>query len=181
MRNADRVALLVLYRDADPDRPSTRGDCSPGGKNEERPCPYVGCRHHLGIEVSTAGDVREVFPGLELEQMRATCALDVATEGGLSLEDVAVHMNVSRERVRQIQDEAVAKQEAAFIALRDGQALPQAPAPAEQPTPKERRCKGCGRPIERVRNTRYCEDDACRPPALLAALARIKQRKARTT
>lgn len=42
------------------------------------------------------------FPSLELEEMPATCSLDVADEGGATLEQVALLLNVTRERVRQI-------------------------------------------------------------------------------
>lgn len=34
-------------------RPKTRAEC----RAEARPCPWVGCRHHLLIEVATASDV----------------------------------------------------------------------------------------------------------------------------
>ncbi len=40
-------------------RPTTRGDCG----QEARPCPWVGCRHHLAIETSvTAEDAADARP-----------------------------------------------------------------------------------------------------------------------
>ncbi|MHA1666005.1 MAG: sigma factor-like helix-turn-helix DNA-binding protein [Candidatus Thorarchaeota archaeon] len=42
--------------------------------------------------------------------MEDTCSLDVADEcGGMRLEEIALHLNLSRERVRQIQDNALRK------------------------------------------------------------------------
>lgn len=65
-------------------RPATRADCEPGGLNEARPCPWVSCRYHLYLDALPNGSLRinnaDVGPE-ELERMRATCALDVASEG----------------------------------------------------------------------------------------------------
>jgi hypothetical protein len=81
------------------ERPRTRGDCV----DAPRPCPWVSCRHHLSIEVFDSGSFREVFPGLALAKMVDTCSLDVADRGSQTLETVASHMHVTRERVRQIE------------------------------------------------------------------------------
>ncbi len=82
------------------DRPKTRADCLPGGLNEERPCPFMSCRYHLYEEVS--GNV-------EVEQMTHTCTLDVADEGGLTLEEVGGVLRLTRERIRQIEEVALRK------------------------------------------------------------------------
>lgn len=98
-------------------RPQTRGDCLEGGMNAARPCPYVGCRHHLYLDVNP-GDrsIKLNFPGLDLEDLPATCVLDVVDEmrqAGLkevSIPDTQRHMNLwSEERVRQITTEALEK------------------------------------------------------------------------
>lgn len=81
-------------------RPKTRGECVDG----PRPCPFASCRYHLGYDVTRAGSMLVMFPGRALDDLPATCALDVADEGGVTLEEVARVMNLVRERVRQLQD-----------------------------------------------------------------------------
>lgn len=66
--------------------PPTRGECATG----PRPCPWTGCRYHL--------------PGAE-----QTCALDVASWGGATLEQVAALLNLSVETVQAIEAAALAK------------------------------------------------------------------------
>lgn len=60
-----------------PVRPKTRGDCLPGGCNEQRPCPWVGCKYHLFVDVKPNGAVQVNFPG-GFDRMPETCALDMA-------------------------------------------------------------------------------------------------------
>ena len=81
--------------------PKTRGDCVNGA----RPCPHVRCTYHLLLDVTDKGNIKWNFPdaGVDLEQLPETCALDVADRGGLRLEDVGKLMNMTRERVRQIE------------------------------------------------------------------------------
>jgi hypothetical protein len=81
----------------DPERPRTRGDCKGG----LRPCPWVSCEHHLASEEAFAGEGE--FDVDRLDTMRATCTLDVADEGGVSLETVAAFFDLTRERIRQIE------------------------------------------------------------------------------
>lgn len=95
----------LLNPDTDHWRPATRGDC----ELVERPCPYVGCRYNLFLDVSPkTGAVKLNFPDLEPDQIPETCALDVADEGGLTLELVAEITNITRERVRQVEVKAFA-------------------------------------------------------------------------
>jgi len=94
----------LLYPPTDVDRPQKRADCLPGGSGQSRPCPFVSCRHHLALDVNgKTGAIKENFPGLELEEMPATCALDVAERGGATLDEVGQVMNLTRERVRQLE------------------------------------------------------------------------------
>lgn len=60
-----------------PRRPETRGDCPTG------PCPYVSCRHHLALHVhERTGHIHWTWPGLELDELPATCVLDVVASYG---------------------------------------------------------------------------------------------------
>lgn len=70
--------------------PKTRGDCLPGGRNEARPCNWKGCYWHM-------------------EHEKASCVLDVADNGGITLEEVGEILGVTRERIRQIEAIAIRK------------------------------------------------------------------------
>lgn len=111
-RRASRRRLAVEGR-ANPSplevqRPSTRADCLAGGSNAERPCPFVSCRHHLALEVRKTGSIIFTFAEeLDLEQQPETCALDVADQGAHTLEEVGRLLNVSRERIRQLEQIAL--------------------------------------------------------------------------
>lgn len=81
-------------------RPKTRGDCQDG----PRPCPWVACSAHLYLDVNpTTGTIKFNFPDHELDGLRSTCSLDVADEGTHTLEQVGEFMNLTRERVRQVE------------------------------------------------------------------------------
>lgn len=98
-----RAAALTVYPDVE--RPQVRGDC----EDSPRPCPFVSCAHHLYLDVSAGGGVKLNFPHLEVDEMEETCALDVADRGGETLERVGQLYNVTRERVRQIEQRACEK------------------------------------------------------------------------
>jgi len=109
------VFLPILY-----DRPKTRGDCLPGGVNAQRPCPFVSCAHHLYLDVLRKGAIKLNFPDVDpesLEKMPSTCALDVADERGATMERVGKTVNMTRERVRQIEEKAKPKMLAAAQAV----------------------------------------------------------------
>jgi len=94
----------LLYPNIDHWRPKTRADC----ENVPRPCPYVGCRHNLYLEEKKwSGSLHLAFPDLEPWDMQQSCALDIAEEGGLTLEQIGEILNITRERVRQIQLQAL--------------------------------------------------------------------------
>ena len=101
-----------LFPDLPVDRPQTRGDCAQG----ERPCPFVSCRHHLYLDVFVrTGAIKLNFPDLEVWEMVESCTLDVADRGGTTLEDAADLMNVTRERIRQIEVTALARLESTDV------------------------------------------------------------------
>lgn len=108
----------LLYPETDYWKPRTRAACQGG----ERPCPFVSCKYHLYLDVSPrTGAIKLNFPDLEVWDMTETCALDVADRGGTTLEDVGAIMNLTRERIRQVEVRALAKLEALrdMMALRD--------------------------------------------------------------
>ncbi|HEX3596658.1 MAG TPA: sigma factor-like helix-turn-helix DNA-binding protein [Polyangiaceae bacterium] len=106
----------LLYPETGYEKPRSREECLEG----PRPCPFVSCKHHLFIDVSPrTGAIKLNFPDLEVWDMGESCALDVADRGGTTLEDVGAIMNLTRERIRQVEVKALAKLEA----LRDMMAL----------------------------------------------------------
>lgn len=103
----------LLYPETDDARPPrTREECAGG----ERPCPFVSCKHHLYLDVSArTGAIKLNFPDLDVWEMSETCALDIADRGGTTLEEVGAIMNLTRERIRQVEVKGLAK----LAALRD--------------------------------------------------------------
>jgi hypothetical protein len=80
--------------------------------NHCRPCIWSGCRYHLYLDVKPNGSITLNFPDVDaedLELLAETCALDVATEDGVTLERVGELVNLTRERVRQIEVSALAQ------------------------------------------------------------------------
>ena len=71
-------------------RPTTRADCLPGGFNAQRPCPTSDCQWHL-------------------DHTEASCVLDVADLGGVTLEEVGEYLGLTRERIRQVEAIAIRK------------------------------------------------------------------------
>lgn len=122
---ADELAELEAAR------PRRRGDCAGG----LRPCPFVACRYTLLVDVNPkTGSLKINHPGViridgdgevhvdlealeALDELVATCSLDVAARGGETLDQVGVAMNLTRERVRQIEINAARKVSAALRAL----------------------------------------------------------------
>jgi hypothetical protein len=108
----------LLFPETDYWKPRNRAECAEG----PRPCPFVSCKHHLFIDVSPrTGAIKLNFPDLEVWDLGESCALDVADRGGTTLEDVGAIMNLTRERIRQVEVKALAKLEALsdMYALRD--------------------------------------------------------------
>jgi hypothetical protein len=90
----------LMYPPVDIPRPSSRGEC----REELRPCPWVACKHHLYLDINPeTGSIKINFPDLEPWELKHTCALDVAERGGITLEEVGEIMNLTRERIRQVE------------------------------------------------------------------------------
>src|SRR5688572_17077984 len=87
-------------------RPKTRADCV----NGPRPCLFVSCKHNLYLDVNPeTGSIKLNFPDKEIWELEHTCALDVAEKGGITLEEVGAIMNLTRERIRQVETRGLMK------------------------------------------------------------------------
>lgn len=87
-------------------RPKTRADCM----NGPRPCLFVSCKHNLYLDVNPeTGSIKLNFPDKEIWELEYTCALDVAEKGGITLEEVGEIMNLTRERIRQVETRGLMK------------------------------------------------------------------------
>lgn len=92
--------MEVLAQFSQVPRPRSRKECASG----IRPCPFVSCRHHLYLDVNEEkGSLKLNFPDLEVWELPETCSLDVADRGGMTLEEVGEIMNLTRERIRQVE------------------------------------------------------------------------------
>jgi Sigma-70, region 4 len=90
----------MLYPETDHGMPEARSEC----QDSERPCPFVSCKHHLYLDVNPeTGSIKLNFPDIEVWEMTETCALDIAERGGVTLEEVGEIMNLTRERIRQLE------------------------------------------------------------------------------
>jgi hypothetical protein len=96
----DELAVgRLLYPEQVAGMPQTRAQCA----SVPRPCPYVRCKHHLFLDVADNGNIKINHPGTEVWDLKHSCALDVAELGGVTLEAVGKILNITRERVRQIE------------------------------------------------------------------------------
>jgi hypothetical protein len=124
----------MLFPATDHERPRSRGDCQ-HGPHADRPCPFVSCKHHLFIDVNDrTGSIKLNFPDLEVWDLRETCALDIADRGGITLEEVGEIMNLTRERIRQLETRGLAKLKAlgSMSALEDYLDTSTPPSPSVQ-------------------------------------------------
>ncbi|MBL8951988.1 MAG: DNA-binding protein [Myxococcaceae bacterium] len=95
-----------VLNEIETNRPKTRADCiaSP------RPCMFVSCKHNLYLDVNPeTGSIKLNFPDKEIWELPYTCALDVAEKGGITLEEVGEIMNLTRERIRQVETRGLLK------------------------------------------------------------------------
>jgi hypothetical protein len=86
------------------ERPRFRSECV----NGIRPCPYVGCRHNLFLDVDEGtGSITINYPRLEVHQVPYSCTLDLVDEEGFTLQEVGIIMGLTREGVRQLEVKAI--------------------------------------------------------------------------
>lgn len=106
------------------ERPVNRSEC----RQAERPCLFVSCRYHLYLDVNpNTGSIKINFPDKNIWELEETCALDVAERGGVTLEEVGDIMNLTRERIRQVEVAGLEKLRSAEGDLEtfiDGRELP---------------------------------------------------------
>jgi len=96
-------------------RPRRLSECPQSG-----PCPFAGCRFHLYLDVNPSnGRIKYNFPDCEPDEIPEPCAMRVAMRKGATLEEVGRVLNVTRERARQIQNQAMAKLAQSAGAYRD--------------------------------------------------------------
>lgn len=98
-------------------RPKTRADCVDG----LRPCPFVGCRHHLAITVNEQnGSITYNHDVDDLESMPATCSLDVADDGiARDRSIVARYLGCTEDNVRWWEERLLTKIEPRMRKFRD--------------------------------------------------------------
>lgn len=100
------LAIGALLWPERPRRPVTRSECA----QAVRPCPFVSCKHHLYLDVDEdIGSIKLNYPELEPWELDDSCALDIADQGGCTLDRAGRLLNVTRERLRQIEIVALAK------------------------------------------------------------------------
>lgn len=105
---------IQIDEDLDAIRPKTWADCVSG----ERPCPWVGCKYHLYLDVNPkTGSIKLNFPDIEPDEMTDSCVLDIADRGPVTLEDVGRIMNLTRERIRQLEAGAAEKIRSTRLAI----------------------------------------------------------------
>lgn len=106
-------ALVRLRAELEPEledtarRPLYRGEC----ETVPRPCPWIGCRHHMGITEYRRenGSLRIATDDPTTLDPAASCSLDLAELGGMTLQQVGDALGITRERARQIQAAAERK------------------------------------------------------------------------
>ncbi len=99
----EEAELLTQLR---AERPRTRAACV----SSPRPCVFVSCKYNLYLDVNPeTGSIKLNFPDKELWELEYTCALDVAEKGGITLEEVGEIMNLTRERIRQVETHGLEK------------------------------------------------------------------------
>jgi hypothetical protein len=98
--------LEEVIQEIESQRPRSRAECAGGA----RPCMYISCKHHLYLDVNpSTGSIKLDFPDKEVWELAETCALDVADRGGITLEEVGSIMNLTRERIRQVETRGLLK------------------------------------------------------------------------
>lgn len=104
LKNVDLSDGIVINEELERElaemRPKRRADCVGG----PRPCPWVGCKYHLYLDINPrTGSIKLNFPDVKPWDLVHSCVLDIADRGPVTLEDVGRIMNLTRERIRQLE------------------------------------------------------------------------------
>ena len=100
LSSQEREETEAILLEVEESRPRSRMEC----RQAERPCPFVSCKFHLYLDVNPhTGSIKLNFPDLEVWELSETCSLDVADRGGITLEEVGELLNLTRERIRQVE------------------------------------------------------------------------------
>jgi len=119
------------------------GDGLPDGINCQRPCPFVSCKNHLFVDLNQrTGGMKLNFPKFDVWQLSSmsaeeladlddetikvmesenpgstfpSCSLDVADVLGVTMGKVGSYLNVTRERIRQLEKSAKHKYKSELI------------------------------------------------------------------
>jgi predicted DNA-binding protein (UPF0251 family) len=89
-------------------RPKTYGDCVEAELGtKDTPCPFVGCKNNLYLDVSEDGSINHSHS--DISDMPETCALRAvdAHRSGMSTNEIAEVLGVTRQRVHQIEVSAL--------------------------------------------------------------------------
>ena len=99
----DEVETQLLAK-----RPRVRADCPKYVAEAIAPCPFLTCPYHYASDVCVNGSAK-IAVGFGL--IRRNCALDFVAlhPTGASLEEVGNELYITKERVRQIEEGAIAK------------------------------------------------------------------------
>jgi len=107
LRQEERPNLAEM-REMERERPRVRGDCIDG----PRPCPWISCRYHLGVDVKASGGIVVNYGGPNGptgDGKQPTCALDEADRKDLTLDAIGNMLGITREAVRHIEVAAIRK------------------------------------------------------------------------
>jgi hypothetical protein len=90
-------------------RPRFRWQC----EGIPRPCIFASCKYNMYLKNFTncGKDFKITFPNIDIWDMdpEASCCLDIADQGSHTLHEISEILNVTRERVRQIEGKALIK------------------------------------------------------------------------
>ncbi len=99
--------LRLVVPDERGDRPITRGDCD----DAPRPCPWIECRYHNArVETDNRSGEPGRLRGLHiptLNDAERSCALDIAERGGVTLDEIADVLGMTREGARLAEERAL--------------------------------------------------------------------------
>ncbi len=89
------------------DMPRRRSECL----DRKRPCPWVRCRHHfIWLVWNKLRDRSNNEIADYITKLKYSCVLDIIDKHReMTLEQIAQLLNLSRERVRQIEEKAIRK------------------------------------------------------------------------